>query len=82
LCDRLKHTASQPVQLSARAYRGTAMQPTRRRAWITRGGSAAAQVKGSGGCSVSDRESPWATLLGMWRARAWHLAASHECPTR
>ena len=42
-----------------------------------RGGPAAARVKGSGGCSVSDRESAWVTLLtGMWRARAWHLAVS------
>jgi hypothetical protein len=35
-----------------------------------RGGPPAVQVKGSGGCSVSDPESPWVTLLtGMWRAR-------------
>jgi hypothetical protein len=49
-----------------------------------RGGPAAARVKGSGGCSVSDRESPWVTLLtGMWRARAWHLAARlHGCVPR
>jgi hypothetical protein len=41
-----------------------------------RGGPVAAQVKASGGCSVSDRESPWVTLLtGMRRARARHLAA-------
>jgi hypothetical protein len=27
------------------------------------GGPAAAQVKSTAGCSVSDRESPWVTLL-------------------
>ena len=51
-----------------------------------RGGPAAAQVKGSGGCSVSDRESPWVTLLkGMSRGTGLAsgcIAASHECPMR
>jgi NADPH:quinone reductase-like Zn-dependent oxidoreductase len=52
------------------------LDPCLQRRW-PRGGPAAAQVKGSGGRSVSDRESPWVTLLkGMWRARAWHLVAS------
>jgi hypothetical protein len=36
----------------------------------TPGGPAAAQVKSTAGCSVNDRESPWATFLtGTWRAR-------------
>ena len=38
-------------------------------------GPAAAQVKSSAGCSVTDRESPWVTLLtGTWRAWAGPLA--------
>ena len=42
-------------------------------------GPAAAQVKGTAGCSVSDRESPWVTLLtGTWRAWSALLAASPD----
>jgi hypothetical protein len=35
--------------------------------------------KGSAGCSVNDRESPWVTLLtGTWRARPGRPAAGHR----
>jgi hypothetical protein len=43
------------------------------------GGPAAAQVKSTAGCSVSDRESPWVTLLtGTWRAWSALMAASPD----
>jgi len=43
-------------------------------------GPAAAQVKSSAGCSVTDRESPWVTVLtGTWRARSCWALASASC---
>jgi hypothetical protein len=43
------------------------------------GGPAAAQVESAAGCSVSDRESPWVTLLtGTWRARTKLTAGSPD----
>ena len=62
----------------ARPGRDRGLEPLLAKEVATPAGPAAAQLKGSAGCSVNDRESPWVTLLtGTRRPRRRLLG---HCP--